>query len=1052
MSIPESRSQFEIFKFYLALYGFHSKGGSEELFLKGARTLKRYQEQRNGIVRDILTPLVESKQPGFNTLPNNLARALKGAPTDPDQVLALGKIFYGVCLFYKSKSNKVRDIEDKISREVLKTCVSACFDDQISLSMLLNSPSTRIKIPKRWIAAAAKEVEGASEYEVSLSEAKEVRKISEELRTIDIKLKSDISDEEKHTLLELKKVKLKKLEEASRNIKETSPALAIANSILETNPDHKTKVGQQRNLSQDQEDLVVSKGERVVEAASGTGKTKVVASKVAYTINELGVPPQKLMVVSPSKDTADNLRERVVKYSGEAGSGKFVGVSTETVSFSILKEIGVLKDKGLIRTNTIDLWIDQALDLVASGEGSASATDKPALRTLSEDSGDANDPRLIPLLIRVVRAIAKKALQEKSKELLSLISPSIKNYSDGKIVFLPKDSSVWSDKNFRASINQYIQTAQGKQDLSSSSPYEGFRRFASSSAKPKKMSVSNEWFNLGMDPMHNSAEKNTNQFKTYISEQKRKMKTPSQLWKERDTSMPISLGDLKKAIDRDMKIAIYGAYEFLKESQNAIDEDDFSSLACQALIDRPALLKEMNKTYSHIFVDEAQDLTEPEKMMFGLISGKVDPKTLKPKSTMTAQSYFKIGDSNQKIGKTASPVKVLSENFRSRSNIVEAANKLVGSGLPCAPNPDREGGVIFYSIFDKVRSPGARTVAQEIKEIVDVEGWSHDGGDNHKFGIATRSNKELPLYATELMLQNVKYSSKRDFFKETPIRAILSALGIKSPNPVTVQESVLSLHQHMRFNLDETFNERVLAGAGGRNLLLWLVREEDQGGLAGAESEYALMLREILEFEGDALDLINFVLKGVFNPEGKSLTDLRPRLNSAEEFQMLEVEIGGREVSSYEKAEFAQAGFDCIYRVSEFCGDRLEVLFEKIESLQKVSTMSSKERDRERVLLRICQEWKGLECRDLYLPMSPTCFPRIGQDVEVEEKLAYLAITRAQEKVSILCGEDTSPLVDKACILSREEFESQAKGEGLMRKSSQELQASDLMRWLEFNE
>ena len=41
MTTSATRSQFEVFKFYLALYGFHKKGGSEKFFLKGAATLKK---------------------------------------------------------------------------------------------------------------------------------------------------------------------------------------------------------------------------------------------------------------------------------------------------------------------------------------------------------------------------------------------------------------------------------------------------------------------------------------------------------------------------------------------------------------------------------------------------------------------------------------------------------------------------------------------------------------------------------------------------------------------------------------------------------------------------------------------------------------------------------------------------------------------------------------------------------------------------------------------------------------------------------------------------
>ena len=155
-------------------------------------------------------------------------------------------------------------------------------------------------------------------------------------------------------------------------------------------------------------------------------------------------------------------------------------------------------------------------------------------------------------------------------------------------------------------------------------------------------------------------------------------------------------------------------------------------------MDRPALLKEMNSKYTHIIIDEAQDLSDADRMLFRLISGSVDTKTLEPKQ-MTTSSFFTIGDRNQKT-KTASRSKVLSANMRSRSNIVEAANKLISDGATvCSPNPMKEGGEISYSIYKgPPESKGSADVAKEIKEMVEVEGWDHDGGENHKFGVAVQ--------------------------------------------------------------------------------------------------------------------------------------------------------------------------------------------------------------------------------------------------------------------------------------------------------------------------
>jgi superfamily I DNA/RNA helicase len=1055
MTNSETRTQLEVFKFYLALYGFHNKGGSEKTFLAGASTLKRYVELRNGVIRDFLSPLAERGYPAFNTLPNKLSRALKGAVTNPDQVLALGSIFYDVCVFYKSRSNLIREISDRKSRDILSTCVYACYDEQVSLSMLLTAPPSRLKLPNRWIKKASLQLEEVSQVEIHLNELKEVQVISEEIRSLNLKINSDtITDQERAVLISLREKKMKSLQKTSEEISSESPAIAVASSIINSPEEHKTKVGQEQKLTPTQEDIILSKGETSVQAGAGVGKTKVVASKVAYTVKELDVSPENMIVVSTSKDTADNLRQRIVKYGGEESMGRFVGVSTEAVAFSIVKDLGIIADKEIIKDETLEEWVKLAVDLVIQGDGSKDSPNQPLLKGVELDPESSEDPRLTPLLIRVVSTIARKAVKENSKELLSLVAPAISTYSKGKIKLAPRSSEVWLDKDFRSSINQHIKSSGGKEDLSQSSPYEGFQRFASESAKPKPIKVSNQWFNLGMDPLHNTHEANLSQFTIFIKENKKKMVSASSLWEKRKKSAPLDLTSLKDMVDYDMKVAVYGAYEYAKEKQGAIDQEDFSILACRALVDRPALLKEMNSKYTHILIDEAQDLSGADKMMFRLISGSVDTKTLEPKQ-MTSSNFFTIGDRNQRTknaSRNASKNKVLSTNMRSRSNIIEAANKIISAEeSACRPNPMKEGGEISYSIHKDLRSPGADFLAKEVKEQVEVEGWGHEGGENHKFGIAVRSSKEMVAYAVELMLENVPYYANRDFLDETPIKAVLSAIGLRSPNPTHVQESILNLHKYLQLDLGGDFNNKLTREAGGESLLSWLlVQELDEGALSDKETEYVSMIKSVLDFEGDTLSLLNFVTKSLKASEGKTLMELRVSFLTPAELFMLKEEIGGGTVSAYNKAEFSQSGFDVIYRVFEYCDFDLEKSFRKIESLQKVSKMYSKDKNKDRVLIRLCKDWKGRECRDLYVAMSPTYFPRMGEDIREEETLAYLALTRAQEKVHILCGDYPSSFVKKACVLSKEEFMAQSKESKptLTKESS----VDSMIKWLSSNE
>ena len=137
---------------------------------------------------------------------------------------------------------------------------------------------------------------------------------------------------------------------------------------------------------------------------------------------------------------------------------------------------------------------------------------------------------------------------------------------------------------------------------------------------------------------------------------------------------------------------------------------------------------------------------------------------------------------------------------------------------------------------------------------------------------------------------------------------------------------------------------------------------------------------------------------------------------------MLEKESLGEPLSSLEAFDYIKAGFESVSRLFHEKDWRLEEGLEYIRTMKKVSKMSSKEKNLDRVLVRTVQEWKGLECRDIYISISPSRFPRIGISVQEEEKLGYLALTRAQERVKVLCAEDTTYIVEKACLLNEEEF------------------------------
>ena len=106
-------------------------------------------------------------------------------------------------------------------------------------------------------------------------------------------------------------------------------------------------------------------------------------------------------------------------------------------------------------------------------------------------------------------------------------------------------------------------------------------------------------------------------------------------------------------------------------------------------------------------------------------------------------------------------------------------------------------------------SPGAVEIAEEMKQVVDLEGWDHEGGEQHKFGIGCRTNKELKGYAFELLIQGLPYYSKNDLLDSATMLAPIDLMSVKSSNPVLRAKALFNAHRHLNFFIDKVFNEKV---------------------------------------------------------------------------------------------------------------------------------------------------------------------------------------------------------------------------------------------------
>jgi superfamily I DNA/RNA helicase len=1065
----------DLIKLSLAMASFTESGGNTGHLKKGEQILKRYKSDFEDMINLMILPLLNEGLPGITTAPLlvDITRETKGAVDGP-MAVGVAPVLQDLFGWFKNRQQQLKDrYPDQKSKTALIGISNACLEGQIDLNALLQVPrASRSTSISKWVVKACELTGQANEVEIAISDLVEVKLLSEEIKSVDTRVRAGgLTDEEQVNLLQDRETKFDLLLDMTKNTSNRQAALAEASSILNTNTTFQTRTGEKQGLTPEQEEAMMVSGKSIIAAGAGSGKTRVLASKIAYTINELGVNPAQIIATTFSKEAAGELKKRSLKYSNGSAKGKYIGSTTHSISNSICDDAKVFRGKTHIQDKKQEKWIEAAIEQVSLKPTATppSITETPFIDTSKasieeQEVAQVEDAlteeerfqqELKEMLVRTTEIIANKglwAMNEKNwgwgrRDLQSLRGAIISD--NGRYVRL-KDISdpIWDDPRFRSVVNNLISEGRGKNSLQKADPIPGFTRFASYPSRGHLSQPLNQYFNLGMDKKDLIGEDySVKDYATFIGKAKAGMKSPTEMW-------------LTSNADKQF-LAVYGAYYYMCMEEGLYDYDDMLIEASRVLVEDPKKLRKMNNTYKYIFVDEAQDLNLCQHILFGLIAGHINPETLDPygDGQMKADTYCFIGDDKQAIYefRGADPeefinqsdfeggefkTSILRTNFRSGRNIVQAANKLIEHNdkqipMVCNPNPSKEEGRISYSGYMRkkdMNSPGAVEITQEMKEIIDIEGWDHEGGEQYKFGVGCRTNRELSGYAYELLIAGLPYYSKRDLINSKTMLAPVYLMSVKSSDPKTKGNALFNGHKSLLFYIDKRFNEVVgnLSSRVNQNPLDWFL----DGGwrqvyntpkkIQNAKA-YAEALQSIRDFDGSNSDLLDFVTRSVRGVKGQNLLE-RTRDNlSVEEVKDLERETERGEVSDETVEDYAISGLDVVRRVfSDRSLDEGLDFFTNLKEQSKAMKENSGKKDC--VFLGTMHSWKGLECRDMYLPMTRGEFPDNRSEIESERRLAYVALTRGQDRVKVIYGPGKNPksqhiggpsqFITEACIMS----------------------------------
>lgn len=680
------------------------------------------------------------------------------------------------------------------------------------------------------------EVPAFDEVVEDLGTAKE---LGSQIRAVEAQLPNASSEEELEQMKDTSSALREQVEElASESPSPQAVIAAAATEAAKAAENFATETGKAQGLSPDQESAMMARGKAVIAAGAGSGKTRVLAAKVAYHVNELGVHPSGIIATSFSKKSADEIVERAKRASGrgdelfaEPNSNDGFG-TTHSISLKICRNhLPGGRDFEIYSKDT--LLIKKAMKQVGM---SSDVIRLPEPVGFFSSPTDALPPPEYPPYENPVLEIAEEVLPaEEAQEIPVPPGNDFQSALREALRWWEDDSNTsdlvnrWPIKwGYRSSVTKFLGDliSKGKEPEELSDAQRGWLF-----GNPKKKGAgifpaagvpydfdsgvgvegsvisgnywknpAGQWFNLGVgdkawsNPEYFPRPVGPRQIERYIGSRKGNLITPSQ-----------DIDRLKESgtYAERMFAAAYAAYEWLKENDEEfagkLTFDDMLIKASGIFISNPDILASFQSKYKVILVDEAQDLNPAQHLFFGLIAGYRDPATQQPyvdeagapTGQMNADTFAFIGDDKQAIYafRGATPdefidltnagfaTKMLKTNYRSGGVIVDSANRLISHNEKQIP--------MVCEAHERKRNEGI--VEYESVEDIYAGAMSaastiremvDSGAYSYKdFGVGCRTNAEIYPFIAEMLKNQIPFKTppgKFNLFSNPLSKAIIA--------------------------------------------------------------------------------------------------------------------------------------------------------------------------------------------------------------------------------------------------------------------------------------
>lgn len=439
---------------------------------------------------------------------------------------------------------------------------------------------------------------------------------------------------------------------------------------------------------------------------------------------------------------------------------------------------------------------------------------------------------------------------------------------------------------------------------------------------------------------------------------------------------------------------IYETYAKRCFKAGAMDFDDLLFKTNILLKDHPDVLNKYQQKFKYLMVDEYQDTNFSQFTIVKKLAAAYENICVVGDDAQSIYAFRGANIQNILNFERDYPdlnVYKLEQNYRSTQNIVEVANSII------ANNKNQLEKNVFSANEngDKIKVQRAFTDNEEGKLVAEsiIQERTSKGLPYNDFAILYRTNSQSRAMEEGLRKLNIPYKiyGGTSFYQRKEIKDLIAYFRLTF-NP-SDEEAIKRVINYPKRGIGDTTVEKIIVAADQNNITMWEVicnpSKYIEGRIASQLSDFAMLIQS-------------------FTAEAKKLDAYETALYIAQHTGILKELYNDDSVEGRSRYENIQELLNGIkeFAEREDIEDRSLAIFMQDVALLTNDDKDS-DKDKDTVSLMTIHSSKGLEFKNVFIVgLEENLFPSqmsltSRTDLEEERRLFYVAITRAEKKLTL---------------------------------------------------